>query len=99
MDFFERYNQDFKDIAKGKNIVLTADENIFINVFVMIQAKVPDLVSQVELITAFASEYMQESPDGCEISQAYLSLYSCLQYLLDLDIDEKGALDGRTSSI
>lgn len=45
MDFFERYNQDFKDIAKGKNIVLTADENIFINVFVMIQAKVPDLVS------------------------------------------------------
>ena len=49
-------------------MVLTQDENIFIHVFVMIQAKVPDLVSQIELITAFASDYMQESPDGCEIS-------------------------------
>lgn len=59
----------------------------------------PDLVSQVELITAFASEYMQESPDGCEISQAYLSLYSCLQYLKDLDVDEEDALDARQASI
>lgn len=67
--------------------MLTQDENIFIHVFVMIQAKVPDLVSQIELITAFASEYMQESPDGCEISQAYLSLFSCLQYIRDCDID------------
>lgn len=79
--------------------MLTADENIFIHVFVIIQANVPDLYSQIELITAFASEYMQESPDGCEISQAYLSLYSCLQYLLDLDIDREGVLDNRTSCI
>lgn len=78
MEFFEKYKQDFDSVQKGKNVVLTADENIFIHVFVFIQARVPDLVSQIELITAFASEYMQESPDGCEISQAYLSLYSCL---------------------
>lgn len=31
---------------------------------------------------------MQESPDGCEISQAYLSLFSCLQYIKDCEIDE-----------
>ena len=55
----------------------------------MIQAKIPDMASQIEMITAFASEYMQESPDGCEISQTYLSLISCLQYIQDLHIDEK----------
>ena len=61
--------------------MLTQDENIFIMVFVMIQAKVPDMASQVEMITAFASEYMQESPDGCEISRTYLQLISTLQYI------------------
>ena len=40
------------------------------------------------MITAFTSEYMQESPDGCQISQTYLSLISCLQYIQDLNISE-----------
>lgn len=40
------------------------------------------------MITAFTSEYMQESPDGCQISQTYLSLISCLQYIQDLNINE-----------
>ena len=72
MEYFEKYRRDFAVVQKGKNFVLTQDENIFIMVFVMIQAKVPDMSSQVEMITAFASEYMQESPDGCEISRTYL---------------------------
>ena len=44
MDYFERYKKDF-EVKKGKNVVLTQDENIFILVFVMIQAKVPDMAS------------------------------------------------------
>lgn len=49
----------------------------------------PDMSSQVEMITAFASEYMQESPDGCEISRTYLQLISTLQYIQELTIDEQ----------
>lgn len=45
MEFFEKNKKDFSELSKGKNVVLTADENIFIHVFVIIQAKVPDLVS------------------------------------------------------
>ena len=36
--------------------------------YIIIKAQVPDLFSQFELIKAFASNYMQESSDGCEIS-------------------------------
>lgn len=36
MNFFEKYSKDFNTLQKGKNVVLTADENIFIHVFVMI---------------------------------------------------------------
>lgn len=68
MDYFDKFKKDFSVVQKGKNVVLTQDENIFILVFVMIQAKVPDMASQIEMITAFTSEYMQESPDGCQIS-------------------------------
>lgn len=77
MDYFEKNKRDF-EVQRGKNVVLTQDENIFILVFVMIQARIPDMASQIEMITAFTSEYMQESPDGCQISQTYLSLISCL---------------------
>ena len=45
MEFFEKFKKDFGMAQQGKNFVLTQDENIFIHVFVMIQAKVPDLVS------------------------------------------------------
>ena len=46
------------------------------------------MASQIEMITAFTSEYMQESPDGCQISQTYLSLLSCLQFIQNLNIEE-----------
>lgn len=61
-----------------------------IHIFVMAQAKVPDLVSQIEMIKAFASEYMRSSEDGCEISKAYQMLLSGAQYLLDLGEGEDG---------
>ena len=40
--------------------------------YVFIHAHIPDMTSQLELITAFTSEYMQQSSDGCEMSQIYL---------------------------
>lgn len=36
MEYFEKYKRDFASTQKGKNFVLTQDENIFIMVFVMI---------------------------------------------------------------
>jgi len=76
MDYFKTNLKHF-----GSDLVLTQDENIHILAFIIIQSSVPDLASQIELITAFASEYMQESSDGCEISRTYLQLIACIQYL------------------
>jgi len=36
MDYFEKYKKDFMVGQKGKNFVLTCDENIFIMVFIII---------------------------------------------------------------
>ena len=55
-----------------QNVTLNLDDNIHILSYIMIQSSVPDLASQIELITAFASDYMQEGSDGCRISQTYL---------------------------
>ena len=43
MEFFEKHNKDF--LFKGKNMVLTQDENIFIMAFIIIHAKIPDMTS------------------------------------------------------
>ena len=51
----------------------------------MIKSRVPDLVSQMELITAFTSEYMQESSDGCLMSQTYMQFLGTLTYLIEMD--------------
>jgi len=56
--------------------------------FIIISSSVPDLASQIELVTAFTSEYMQEGEDGCEISRTYLSLIACFRYLESLDVVE-----------
>ena len=76
--------------ACESGVTLNTSDNIFIMTYIIIQSGIPDLASQVELITAFASEYMQEGQDGCKISQVYLQLIACQQYLerVDLNIDE-----------
>ena len=37
------------------------------------------------MITAFATEYMQEGHDGCSISLTYLNLIACFRYIESLD--------------
>lgn len=44
---------------------LTRDEKTPIITYIIIQAKVIDLSSKIDLITAFSTQYMQESEDGC----------------------------------
>jgi len=53
-------------------MVLTRDEMLSIFSYVIIHSGIPDMISQLNLITAFASEYMQESSDGCNISRTYI---------------------------
>ena len=85
MEHFDK-NKDFfsRDFSKG--LVLTQDENIHILTYIMIQSQVPDLNSQIELITAFTSDYMQEGPDGCLISQTYLQLIACFRWIESMDL-------------
>jgi len=66
---------------------LTRDEKQPILTYIMIQSGIPDIASQIDLITAFSSVYMQESPDGCLISETYLSLLASLMIIKSLDID------------
>jgi hypothetical protein len=66
-----------KNNLSDSQIVITQDEVILILTYIIIHSKVPDLCSQIELITAFASTYMQESEDGCQISSTYLNLIAC----------------------
>ena len=57
MDHFDKNREFFnRDFSKG--LVLAQDESIHILTFIMIQSSVPDLSSQIELITAFTSDYM-----------------------------------------
>jgi len=51
-------------LAKNKEYLnlfgpLTRDEKSPILTYIIIQSGIPDLASQIDLITAFASEYMQ----------------------------------------
>ena len=79
-EFFE------KNRGKDENpLVLMSDENIHILTYIMIQARIPDLASQIELITAFATNYMQEGQDGPQISQTYLNIIACFRYLQSME--------------
>lgn len=49
---------NFLDGYEGITCQLNLDDNIFILTYIIIQSGIPDLASQIELITAFASEYM-----------------------------------------
>ena len=71
MDHFDLHKDHYQS-KKNKPIELTTDEMIPIMTYIIIQSGVPDLASQIELMTAFTSEYMQESQDGCLISKTYL---------------------------
>lgn len=53
MNHFEINKSFYKE-----QVVLTQDEMISIFSYIFIQSGIPDLVSQLELITAFSSEYM-----------------------------------------
>ena len=75
-----------KSIYK-EQVVLTQDEMISIFSYIFIHSGIPDLVSQLELITAFSSEYMQESPDGCSISQTYIQFLSTITFICSLSED------------
>ena len=87
------YRLQYLSILEGydnKLVTLNTSDNIFIMTYIIIQSGIPDLASQLELITAFASEYMQEGQDGCKISQIYLQLIACHQYLerLEFNLDD-----------
>lgn len=57
MDHFDQHKEYFnRDFSKG--LVLAQDESIHILTYIIIKSNVPDLASQIELITAFTSEYM-----------------------------------------
>ena len=83
MNHFQKYESYYK--KDGRQVVLSKDEMIPILSYIMIKSRIPDLVSQMELITAFTSEYMQESSDGCLMSKTYLQLLSTLTYLIEMD--------------
>ena len=53
--------------------------------YIIIKSKVIDLSSKIDLIKAFSTEYMQESPDGCLISETYLSLIASFLNVKSLD--------------
>ena len=40
----------------------------------------------MELITAFTSEYMQQAADGCQMSQTYLQLLACTQFVQETNV-------------
>ena len=68
MNHFELNNSFYGSMK----MVLTSDEMLSIFSYVIIHSGIPDMISQLNLITAFASEYMQESSDGCNISRTYI---------------------------
>ena len=68
MHHFEKHDKYYGSMK----MVLTRDEMIGIFAYIIIHTGIPDMISQLELINAFASEYMTESPDGCNISRTYI---------------------------
>jgi hypothetical protein len=65
-----------KELQHRKKVVLGAEEKLDILTYVICQAKAPDLPSQLELMTAFTTPYMQDGQDS-PMSQAYLNLLAC----------------------
>ena len=65
----QEYFDKHKDFAKMKGglKIMGGQEHLDIMTYVICQAKVPDLLSQLELMTAFSSDYMQEGQD-CRMS-------------------------------
>ena len=53
---------------------ITRDEMLPILIYIILKAKVPDLASQVDLITVCSSEYIKQGEDGSLISQTFQNL-------------------------
>lgn len=64
---------------------LTRDEKLPIMQFIIIKAGIPDLVSQFDLISAFSTVYMQQSEDGCLLSETYLNLEASIKVISTMD--------------
>lgn len=82
-------------LDKNKDFVqrfgpLTRDEKTPIFTYIIIQARVIDLSSKIDLITAFSTEYMQESEDGCQISETYLNLIASFLIIKNVEVDGLG---------
>lgn len=54
MNHFETHSKFYVSMK----MILTRDEMISIFAYIIIHSGIPDMISQLELMTAFASEYM-----------------------------------------
>ena len=72
-------------INDQSKLVLTRDELTSILLFLVCKAEVPDLNTQMRIITEFTSTDIQESSRGFPLSDTFMLLYTTVQWISALE--------------
>jgi len=72
-------------ITEPTKITLNRDELTSIMLFIIARAEVPDLMSQLRLLTEFTSEEIQDASAGFQVSEAFTLIYSTVSWMSQLD--------------
>jgi len=81
-------------IEDPSKLVLTRDELTSILLFLVCKAEVPDLNTQLRLMTEFTSTDVQESSKGYPISDTFMLLFTTVQWISGIE-QEKISQDRR----
>jgi Vacuolar sorting protein 9 (VPS9) domain len=74
-------------ITDASKLVLTRDELTSILLFILVKAEIPDLYTQLKLITEFTSPDIQDASHAYAISDTYMLLFTTVSWLSSLPID------------
>lgn len=69
-------------------MILNRDELTSIMIFVIVKAEIPDLFSQLKLISEFTSTDIQEATKGYPLSEIYMLIQTTVQWLSSVDIQK-----------
>ena len=81
-EIWEFWSDLITDPAK---ITLNRDELTSVMLFIIARAEVPDMISQLRLMTEFTSEDIQDSSKGYHISEMFSLFFSTVAWMSQLD--------------
>jgi hypothetical protein len=80
-------------ITDRTKLILNRDELTSIMIFLIVKAEIPDLCTQLKLITEFTSSDIQEASKGFPISDTFMLITTTVSWLSSLEFDKLATQD------